>query len=184
MATFPPLIVARRRDISSKIDTFIRQYKWVSRKPIVVIDVHQTALNATGLPNSEVHDLVRFLRKRQYNLVFMSFDGSDKRIGTNVRHLRNVPAYRKIPCIFLKKRRCKGQAVAALVSLLDLDRRHKTKAVLIDDNAGNIEDVTSLGLTGVHGYYYTRYSTRHREEGQTTLKPLKKHISVLKDFQS
>ncbi len=166
------LIIERNRDIPEKIKLIEMQ----SKKTIFVFDIHKTTLKPDGSPDLEVKKYIKHLMYYGYNILFLSYDGNDNRILQNNKALNKIPEYKKIQRIFIKKRN-KQLVLKELCRIFNFDKRLKYKAVLIDDNINNINDVMNLRNKNIISYYYTKNNIH---EGNDTLSHLGKIFTVLK----
>tara|TARA_R110002110_G_scaffold278152_1_gene493437 strand:- start:41 stop:484 length:444 start_codon:yes stop_codon:yes gene_type:complete len=136
------LIIKKTDNIDKKLEEFIKDIP-LPKKPIFIFDIHKTTLNKNGTINEEIKLWIEKLIKKEYNLFFLSYDGQEKRIPVNYKLLRKEKLYRNIPTIFMMKRK-KQLVLLSLVNLIDIDKRYKIKATLVDDNPMNINDVNKL----------------------------------------
>ena len=136
------LIIEKKDNIKEKLQKFLRRLK-LTKKPIVVFDIHKTTLTKDGKKNTEIEQMIKEFLKKKYNIFFLSYDGQEKRIHQNYKLIQKIPLYRNIPTIFIMKR-TKHLVLLNLVELTHLDKRYKIKATLIDDNPLNIKDMKKL----------------------------------------
>ena len=171
-----PVIIERNRDIPKKVKLIEMQ----SKKTIFVFDIHKTTLKADGSPDLEVKKYIKHLIHHGYNIIFLSYDGNDKRIQQNNEALDKTIEYKKLPRIFIKKRR-KHLVLKELSRNINFDKRLKYNIVLVDDNINNIKDVLNLRDNTIISYYYTK---NNRYEGNDTLYHLGEKFKVLKVSKS
>jgi hypothetical protein len=136
------LIIKKNDNIVKKLEEFLINID-VYKKPIFVFDIHKTTLNKDDTINEKIKLWIEKLMEEGYNLFFLSYDGQEKRIPRNYKLLRKEKIYRNIPTIFMMKRK-KQLVLLNLVKLIDIDKRYKIKATLVDDNPLNINDVNKL----------------------------------------
>lgn len=135
------LLIRKTDDISKSIKDFVSDMN-LSKKPVFVFDIHKTALHRDGTPNDEIYEWIERLKSEDYNIFFLSYDGQEKRINENYKKIKKI--YKDIPCIFMMKRK-KHIVLKNLVKWISIDKRHKVKGTLIDDNPLNIKDMEKLG---------------------------------------
>lgn len=164
-----PLIVNQRNEIKNMVENYL---KFHSRKTVFVFDIHKTTLTKDGEVNKQIYNLIKEILKLDYNVLFLSFDGNDKRIPENNKKIDKISLYRKIPRIFIKKRN-KDIVVSTISNMIDFDSRLKYHVVLIDDNFNNIKDVRKLNNKCLIGYHY--------DKDNKDLKNLKKMFSFFKN---
>lgn len=166
------LVIERNRDIHKIIKSIKIKYK----KTIFVFDIHKTTLKENGEPDLEVKKYITHLIHHGYSIIFLSYDGNDRRIQKNNSTLNKIPEYKKIPRIFIKKRN-KQLVLQELCRSNEFDKRMKYHAVLIDDNINNINDIINLRNNKIIAYYYTK---NNKYNGNDTLSNLGKIFSVLR----
>lgn len=166
-----PIIIERSRDIPIKINIKLNKYK-----PLFIFDIHKTTLLKTEKPDKDVMKYIKQLLKHKYNIVFLSYDGNDKRIIYNNSLIDKVEIYRHIPRIFIKKRK-KHLVLKYLAKLLyKISNKIKLNSILIDDNINNIKDVLGLNNRYMLAYYYTK---NNRYNGNDNLHKLSKYFPIL-----
>lgn len=163
-------------DKNSDIQKQVKLIKMKSKKTIFVFDIHKTTLKEDGSPDLEVKKYIKQLIYHKYNIIFLSYDGNNNRIIHNNKILNKITEYKKIPKIFIKKRK-KQLVLKELCKNVNFDKRLKYKAILIDDNINNIKDVLNLRNNSIIPYYYTK---NNRYEGYNTLSNLGNIFNVLK----
>lgn len=169
-----PIIINKNREISTIIKTI--DFKYTRKKTIFVFDIHRTTLLEDGQPDNEVKKYILQLVNNNYNVIFLSYDGNDKRIIHNNNLLNKIKQYNNIPRIFIKKRN-KHLVIKELYKNIIFDKRLKYKIILIDDNINNINDVKNLLLPNILTYYYTK---NNRYNGYNTLSKLSNYFNILK----
>ena len=133
-----------------------------------VFDIHRTTLTPDGECNLDAYNLIKKLKKTN-NIVFLSFDGNDKRIIENNNKINKIKLYKNIPRIFIKKR-YKQLVVKSIYEIIKLPKNIKQHVMLIDDNYNNIIDVKNLKNKKIVPYYYTKYvKSKHikKDKGHT-----------------
>ena len=141
-----------RDNIDIKLKHFLKYIK-VNDKPIFVFDIHKTALKKDGTKNEEIEKWIKKLKKDDYNIFFLSYDGQEKRIYENAKLLDKIKTYKDIPKIFMMQRK-KHLVLYNLEKLIKVDKKYKIKATLIDDNPLNIKDVGKLDKEKFESHLY------------------------------
>ena len=136
------LIINKEDNIEEKLKIFLSKIK-LTDKPIFVFDIHKTSLNRDGSINNEIEEWVEKLKKENYNVFFLSYDGQKDRIKHNNKLMNKSKIYKPLPKIFMMKRK-KHLVLKALESLIKVDKKYKIRATLIDDNPLNIKDCNKL----------------------------------------
>ena len=136
------LIIKKQDNIEEKLKSFLKKVK-LTDKPIFVFDIHKTSLNKDGSINKEIENWIKKLKKENYNIFFLSYDGQEKRIYENSKLIEKSKIYKSIPKIFMMKRK-KHLVVKNLANLIEINKKYKIKASLIDDNPLNIKDMNKL----------------------------------------
>ena len=167
-----PIIIERTRDISN-IDVKLKK-----NKPIIVFDIHKTTLLKSEIPDREVKKYVKQFLKHKYNVIFLSYDGNDKRIIHNNMLINKVSLYTNIPRIFIKKRKKHLVLKHLTKQLYKISKNNDMKyySILIDDNINNINDVLELKYSQILAYYYTK---NNRYNGNNSLDKLSLYFPIL-----
>ena len=140
-----PIIIEKKDNIKEKISLL----NFKDQKPVLVFDIHKTTLDKEGNVNSDIYSMIKE-KKEDYNIVFLSFDGQEKRIIENDKLLNKKVIYRKIPRIFMKKRE-KHKVLEEIYKL------YKPKKIMLyDDNKKNIKDVVSLNNKNIKAFHYKK----------------------------
>jgi hypothetical protein len=163
-----PIIIENASAIRKKL----RILTLNSKRDTVVFDIHRTTLyqnhNNQTRPDMEVLIYITYLIQH-YNVLFLSFDGSESRIMTNNKALNGVDKlYKTIPRIFIKKRKKD-------IVLLELARMYRgTKIIMVDDNKHNIDDIDAHQHPLIQTYYYTKNTKYHHHNSLNKLLDLLK----------
>ena len=168
-----PIIIKKQDNISK----MMQNLKFNSKKTVFVFDIHKTTLTSQDKPDIEVKNYIKYLLDNNYNILFLSYDGQIDRIKHNNSLLNKVSEYRKLPRIFMMKRK-KQIVCKVILNMINFDKRLKYKVVLIDDNYNNIKDVLKLNLNKkILAYHYTK-NTKLKSKGYESLDKLKNFFSV------
>lgn len=146
------LIIYKKQNIYIELKKFIKDIN-INSKPIFVFDIHKTSLKKDGKKNEEIEKWIKKLKKENFNIFFLSYDGQEKRIYENAKLIDSVKTYKDIPKIFMMKRK-KHLVLFNLEKLIKVDDQYKIKATLIDDNPMNIKDVKKLDINKFDSYLY------------------------------
>ena len=167
-----PIIIERNRDITN-IDIKLKK-----NKPIIVFDIHKTTLLKSEEPDTEVKKYIKQFLKHNYNVIFLSYDGNDKRIIYNNMLIDKVSLYTDIPRIFIKKRKKHLVLKHLTKQLHKISKNNDMKyySILIDDNINNINDVLELKYDQISAYYYTK---NNRYDGNNDLHKLSIYFPIL-----
>ena len=153
-------IIIRKRDFDNNnaqrlVESVVCKMNIV-KLPFFVFDIHNTT-EYTNLKTNKQHldmNVLQYIRKltqNGYSVIFLSYDGDEKRIETNRNFLNTASTnlYLKINKIFVKKRE-KGmilyyieQYIKRNVKIKEKENMYKVNIVFVDDNYSNIENASN-----------------------------------------
>jgi len=162
-----PLILDKsdftKNNLMLKLESYLLKIK---DENTIVFDIHNTIEY-----NDKEIDLILFnFIKENYqkmNIVLLSYDGNDKRIGYNNNLLNEYSdIFKQIPKIFIKKRK-KHHVIGYIAKLLKNKYGSYKNLLFVDDNFLNITDAKKL-VTRLERFtiiHYTKHTKRKSPEG-------------------
>jgi hypothetical protein len=171
-------IIERIEDIKKQIDLLINNTTINIKKPFVFFDIHKTTLNKYTELDKQIYCLIKNLLTKTYNIFFLSFDGQEPRIFKNNDILNKYYIYRKIPKIFIKKR--KKQLI---LDYFYNNLKINNKLILIDDNIKNIKDIKQLCNKKIKAYHYQQIEPQSIQKLYDFLKILQKQKVTKKQIK-